>query len=67
MSYPDELARFPELAGLLPLTNLEEVIHHLAFLGFGLGKMDSVAQDEFTHDLRVAFPDGRRHLVIGIT
>jgi len=62
-----QLSAHPDLGGLVELTNLEEVLRYLCAGGFDLIRMESVAHDEFTHDLCVPFPDGQRHLVIGVT
>ena len=71
MNYGEQLslatASHPELAALMGLRGLDEIVRVLARLQFRLREIDSVTQDEFHHDVLIGFPDRRRWLVIGIS
>ena len=60
--------RYPNLAkGLGQCVNLDKAFRYLESEKFLLAQMDVIAQDEFSHDVCVPFPDGQTYIVIGAT
>ena len=58
-----------ELNALIPTAGCGDLAAIFAWLsdrGFDLLKMDSVAQDEYSYDLRIPSPDGR-HLSFDVS
>jgi len=47
--------------------SLEKALRYLESKNFPLQWMDVVAQDEFSHDVIVPFPEEQRFLVLGVT
>ncbi len=59
---------YPELAhGLAKCANLDRAFRFLTKVGFSIGDMDIVAQDEFTLDVVMPFNNDLRVLVLGVT
>ncbi|MBX3072762.1 hypothetical protein KF707_02585 [Candidatus Obscuribacterales bacterium] len=60
--------RYPSLAkGLGQCVNLDKAFRFLESENFPLAQMDVIAQDEFSHDVCVPFPDNQAFIVIGAT
>lgn len=57
----------PELSGLAACNNLDNALRFLTNLGFAIGEMDIVSQDEFTLDLMLPFPGENLYLILGVT
>ncbi|MFN8657339.1 MAG: hypothetical protein U0105_13440 [Candidatus Obscuribacterales bacterium] len=55
------------LESLRELNTLERALRVLESQGFPLNRMDVVAQDEFSHDVLVPFPEGARCIALGVT
>ena len=52
---------------LRALNTLERALRVLEAQGFPLNRMEVVAQDEFSHDVLVPFPEGARCIALGVT
>jgi hypothetical protein len=60
--------RYPGLAkGLGQCVNLDKAFRYLESENFILAQMDVIAQDEFSHDVCIPFPDNQTYIVIGAT
>ena len=49
------------------ISNLEKAFRYLKQKSFPMQLMDLVAQDEFSHDVILPFPDETKFLVLGVT
>lgn len=66
--YVKDISRdWPELSGLATCNNLDNAFRFLSSLGFSIGEMDIVSQDEFTLDLMLPFPSAQLYLILGVT
>lgn len=52
---------------LRALNTLERALRVLEAEGFPLNRMEVVAQDEFSHDVLVPFPEGTQWIALGVT
>ena len=52
---------------MLQMKSLDKALRYLETKGFQLRLMDVIAQDEFSHDVILPFPESHRFLAIGVT
>jgi hypothetical protein len=59
--------KYPELKGLASCGNLDRAFRFLSSIGFVLGQMELVSQDEFTLDVLMPFSGSDKYLILGVT
>lgn len=63
----DETDRADFIESVRSLSTLERALRALEAAGFPLHRMEVVAQDEFSHDVLVPFPEGEEFMALGVT
>lgn len=55
------------IAELREIKSLEKALRYLESMNFPLRHMEVIAQDEFSHDVVIPFPESQQFLALGVT